>query len=775
VEMHETLPERAPSAPPPATAGPAAQIVYEAEFDEVPPRHLRDYLVVLYKYRWLAAACVGLSLGAAVVLTVLSPRLYTATVRLQVSRESAIQLQLSESVLNLEGNDRTVNGISSFLATQVAALESRDLAERVIRRRRLATEDVFLRPRADRTGVLAVGAGLLATLRPRGWESAPPATLEPEGGGAVDPALLDRYMGYLAVSNVRGTDLIEVRFTTPSPALSALLAAAHAQAYLEAGEEARLAADVTATDFLGRQLGESRRKVEQAEEALSGFAVEHPDVAVNQEQEVVGQRIAELSRMLTEAEGERVTLESRFEFLRDPASEPLAYFLDRPGVQKLQLALLDLGALRAGLGTRLGPKHPQMVELGRHEAELARQLGAEVGKEVRGVRAHFDAARAREERLGGKLDRMQTSAIALRNLGTHYDLLKSDLETSTALHQSLLKQQMETAVNSALVASNVRVIERPEVPTRPATPNVPLNLALGLLLGLAGAVGATLVCEHFDNSVKSSEEVEGLLQLPALATIPNFALARRSPAMRALTDRRVEGAGPRAQIVVLNEPTSPVAEAFRSLRTAVLFSAPAAPPKLILVTSAGAGEGKTVSALNLAASLAEAGSRVLLVDVDLRKPSCHRALGIENDRGLSSYLAGQVERAAITRELATPRLFFIPAGPPPPNPAELVGSARMREALAAARAEYDFVIVDSPPVIPVTDAVVLARAADGVLLVVKGHDTPRELVRRARDQLAQTGARLLGAVVNNVDLGWSDMYFYNRYYGYYRAPAEQPA
>jgi capsular exopolysaccharide synthesis family protein len=478
--------------------------------------------------------------------------------------------------------------------------------------------------------------------------------------------------------------------------------------------------------------------------------------------------------MLTESEGERVTLESRYDFLRDPASEPLAYFLDRPGVQKLHLAMLDLETLRAGLGTRLGPKHPQMVEIGRQASEIGAQLQAEVSKEVAGVRAQFDAARVREERLHGKLDRMQVSAIALRDLGTHYDLLKSDLETATSLHQSLLKQQMETAVNSALGASNVRVIERPEVPTRPATPNVPLNLTLGLLVGVVGALGATLVCEHFDNSVKSSEEVEGLLQLPALATIPNFALARRGSPLRALTDQRppaAGGVGPRAQIVVLTEPMSPVAEAFRSLRTAVLFSAPAAPPKMVLVTSAGAGEGKTVSSLNLATSLAEAGSRVLLIDVDLRKPSCHRALGIDNDRGLSSYLAGQSDLAGVTRQLATPRLFFIPAGPTPPNPAELVGSKRMRDALAEMRDAYDFVIVDSPPVIPVTDAVVLSREADGVLLVVKGHDTPRELVRRARDQLQQSGARLLGAVVNNVDLGWGDMYFYNRYYGYYHAPA----
>jgi capsular exopolysaccharide synthesis family protein len=290
-------------------------------------------------------------------------------------------------------------------------------------------------------------------------------------------------------------------------------------------------------------------------------------------------------------------------------------------------------------------------------------------------------------------------------------------------------------------------------------------------------LGATFFCEYFDTSVKSSEEVENVLQLPTLATVPNFALARRSRATRVLgapaaaETRPVVPGSVGREIVMLHEPWSPIAEAFRSLRTAVLFSAPGAPPKVIQVTSAGAGEGKTVSSVNLAAALAETGSRVLLIDVDLRRPSCHTDLGVGKERGLSSFLAGQVELDAVIQTLEAPRISFIAAGPTPPNPAELVGSQRMRDALDHLRQRYDFVLLDSPPVLPVTDAVLLSRQADGVVMVVKGHDTPRELLRRARDQLLQANARLLGSVVNNVDLGWGDLFFYNRYYGYYAAPA----
>src|SRR5207245_3397679 len=239
-------------------------------------------------------------------------------------------------------------------------------------------------------------------------------------------------------------------------------------------------------------------------------------------------------------------------------------------------------------------------------------------------------------------------------------------DTTHALHDSLLKQQMETSVNSQLAASNVRVVERPEVPQSPSKPRVAVNLILGLLAGLFAAVGAVFFCDYFDNSVKSSEEVEGFLQLPTLATIPNFALARRAlprsagaakSAVAPVANGNVGGCSP--DVVMLHDPRSPAAEAFRSLRTAVLFSAPGAPPKVILLTSAGASEGKTVTSVDLATSLAEAGSRVILLDVDLRRPNCHRTLGVVNDQyGLSSFLAGQADLESVIRPLAGARLFF---------------------------------------------------------------------------------------------------------------------
>jgi len=771
------LPSRNGQLPPP---------IFDAEFSEA-PRHLRDYLSVLYRHRWLAVACFGVTVGLTILVTLLTPRLYTASTRLQVARQSPIQLRLDGNVLRLADGDRDTNAALTFVSAQVAALQSRDLAERVIREHGLATNEAFLHPRPRLRGLLALGEALPRPVRPRGLESAPAGYSERETASpaSAGPVLIDRYIRYLKVEEIRGTDIVEVRFTTPDPALSALLAAAHTQAYLDANQEARRGNDVTAQEFLGRQLEEARQQVEGAEAALSRFATEHASVAVNEEQKTVGQRITDLSSQLTKAEGARVALQTRYEFLTQKApGDLLAYFLDRPGIQKLHLALLDLRAERAGLDGRLGPNHPQSQELRRQQAEIEEQLRAEMTQEVEAIRARYDAARLAEEQLRRTLNRLGAKSIELRDLGARYQLLKNNVETAHALHASLLKQRMETGVNAELVASNVRVIERAEVPFRPSKPNVPLNVTLGVLAGLVFAIGAAFSCEYFDQSVKSTQEVEDLLLLPTLATIPNFEQARRatlrSPHARRLLTSSENGAASngngtrdtlegQSDLVLLREPWSQVAEAFRSLRTAVLFTARGAPPKVIVVTSAVAAEGKTVGSLNLATALAEAGSRVLLLEADLRHPRCHRTLRVDANRGLASLLAGQAELESVIHSLDAPRISFIPAGAVPANPAELVSSVRMREALASLRSRYDFVIIDTPPVLPVTDAVVLAREADAVVLVVRGHGTPSGLVREARDRLVMTGAPLLGVVVNDVDLTWGDLYLYD----YYQPPAPE--
>jgi capsular exopolysaccharide synthesis family protein len=777
---------------PAAAAATFAPDVLEGEFREVPPRRLRDHVRVLYKHRRLAAACFVGCVAAAAVITWLTPRTYTASAQIQVARSSPIKLQLKDNVLDLDETERILNGASSFLSTQVQALRSRDVAERAIRNFNLAENPAFVEPAQGGAALAAVTSSLPAFLQPRGLADTGYVdnAAAPADRGPVDPQLLDRYMGYLSVADVRATDLIEVRFSAPNPSLAALLTAAHIQAYIGAVKDSQLTTDSTARDFLATQLDESRAQAERAEAALADFAAQHPEVAVNQEDEPIGRQIKLMSVQVSDAEARRAMAQSRVEFLAKAKREPLQHVLDdNPAIQKLRLLLLDIQAQEASLKQRLGPNHSQMRELRRQGTDARLQIDHEIQMEIGAARSRLRAAKLQEGELRTRLTELEKKATALRSLGAQYEFLKGERDTARGLYESLLKQKTDTAVHSELANSNVRVIERPEVPRYASSPRKRMNLLMGALAGVALAIGAAFFRESLDSSVKSSEEAEGLLQLPTLATIPNFALAgplgrgRFLPAMRAPGGSGRNGSarirGDDAdRLVVARDPWSPIAETFRILRTALLYSNGGAPPQIIQVTSAASGEGKTVTALNLASALAEGGRRVLLIDVDLRHPGCHELLGVPLRPGLSSVLDGSAELGRVVREIKSPRLAFISAGPRPANPAELVGAQRLTAALAELRAHFDFIVLDSPPVLPVTDAVLLSRAADSVLLVLKGQGAAGELVRRARDQLVVAGARVAGIVVNNVNRSWGDYPLYDsypHYFGTRPADASAPA
>jgi polysaccharide biosynthesis transport protein len=784
-----------------AGRGPEPNFI-EGEFREVPPRRLRDHLWVIWKHRRLAAACFAGCVAAALIITLLMPRTYSASAQIQVGRTSPIKLQLKDNVLDLDETERILNGSSSFLSTQVEALRSRDVAERAILTFHLAENPAFADTDQSGAALAAVPILLPSFLQPRGLEAAEhaDAVLPSPAAGPVDPQLIDRYMSYLTVDDVRGTDLIEVRLTAPDPALAALLTAAHIQAYLGSIKETQVSTDSAARDFLAKQLEESRQRLEDAEGDLTAFANEHPDVAINQEDELVARQIRLLALQVSEAEGRRAQAQSQVEFLGKAKREPLAHVLvGNDAIPKLRLTLLDIQSQQASLKQRLGPNHSQMRELRRQETEVRLQLDHEVRQEIAAAKAKLRAAQLEESETRGRMTALEKKGTLLRSIGGQYEILKTERDNARALHESLLKQKTETAVHSQLTAANMRVIERPEVPRYAASPRKKMNLLIGALAGLGLAIGAAFFRESLDSSVKSSEEAEGLLQLPTLAVIPSFGLPR--PLHTRLRDGLRQGDsvsellatlrrgdatddtgnagsdGAKGDLVVVQRPWSPVAETFRMLRTALLFSSNGAPPQVILVTSASSGEGKTVTSLNLASTLADAGRRVLVIDVDLRHPRCHEVLGERPGPGLSSYLAGDVDLEHTVREIASPHIAFIPAGPPPANPAELIGSERMSEVLALLRKHFDVILLDSPPVLPVTDAVLLAHLADAVVLVMNGNKSPRELVRRARDQLLHVGANVVGVVVNNAGPDWDGAYLYDydRYHQTAMFTGEAPA
>jgi capsular exopolysaccharide synthesis family protein len=353
-----------------------------------------------------------------------------------------------------------------------------------------------------------------------------------------------------------------------------------------------------------------------------------------------------------------------------------------------------------------------------------------------------------------------------------YNLLKREYETNQQLYESLLQRLKEAGVSASLRSNNIHVVDRARPPLAPIRPRKALNIMLSAVVGFVLGCVLALFNEYLDSSVKTPEEVEQLVNLPALGLVPSMS-SINGGRRRSLTGARSNAAS--TELATMAQPHSVVSEAYRALRTSILLSTSKHPPQVILITSGQPREGKTTTALNLAITLAQRGDRVVLIDSDLRRPRVHRALHVSNEVGLSSFLSGNVPIDNLPRAVPkVPNLFVIPAGPTPPNPAELLSSEPISLMFSELRRQFDFVVLDSPPTITVADSMILAAHADGVILVAHGGVTTRESLRHTRKLIGSTNARIIGVVLNNVDIRSSDYrYYYSYYYGdYYRHMVE---
>jgi capsular exopolysaccharide synthesis family protein len=351
-----------------------------------------------------------------------------------------------------------------------------------------------------------------------------------------------------------------------------------------------------------------------------------------------------------------------------------------------------------------------------------------------------------------------------------YNILKREAEANKTLYEGLMTKLKETAISQGLRSSNIRVVDPAMIPPNPARPAKTRNLVLATILGLVGGIGLALVREYLDNTVKTPDDVEALARLPSLAVVPQFAGSNGyDKKHRLLQGFAANGHEKRVELVAQHLPKSQMSEAFRALRTSILLSQADHPPQVILVTSALPREGKTTAAANLAVTLAQLGDRTVLIDCDLRKPGIGRLLNLGSGKyaGLSSYLAGVSSLDLVTvPHPAIPNLAAIPTGPLPPNPADLLSSHRFADAITELRTKYKFIVIDSPPVMAATDAVILSVQTDGVLLVVRSGTTPKEAFTRTRDLLSSVKCRILGVVLNAVDSSAPGYYYSYRYYPY---------
>jgi capsular exopolysaccharide synthesis family protein len=424
------------------------------------------------------------------------------------------------------------------------------------------------------------------------------------------------------------------------------------------------------------------------------------------------------------------------------------------------------------------PGHPRLDQVGVQLEEIRRRLNREIQKVTGSIRSAYQATVAKEKQLRATMEAQKAAALRLKDASVNYAILAREVDTNRQLYDSILHRMKETGVAAELRSSNVFVIDKAEPLLTVSRPKIKQSLLLATLLGLMGGVGGAFLREHLDNTMKTPQEVERYLRLPNLGIVPDFLslgwrqhTQRKLPHVTAQIPSRLPY-GEERGLAPSHPPLFVVTEAYRTLRTTILLSRAEEAPKTILFTSATHGEGKTATAVNSAIMFAQMGVKVLLIDADLRRSQCHEVLGVKSAPGLSEILTGLRELEALAQPTYTAGLFFLDSGPTPPNPVELLGSKKMRESLIFLREHFDYILIDAPPVMPVSDAVLLSTVVDGVVLVVDGQQTPRQVVKDALARLNYARAKVLGTVLNRVDLRNGG---YAYYYGSYDGHEERAA
>lgn len=712
------------------------------------------YWQVLRKRKWAFLATVAIIFSLSVIKTVRTTRLYQATSKVAIFPENPDVLGLKgQTTVPAEGEPDTA------LETQAAIFRSDALAMKVI-------ETMHLDQDARFVGVGQVSPAPAGAIRESSTESDP----------AKSAGLLGAFHGGLNVQLVPNSQLLQISYTHPDPRLATEIVNSLVKTFIEENFRTKYESVTQTSEWLSKELADLQLKVETSEEKLVRYQKEHGILGVDEKQNIVTAKLDELNKVLTEAQTNRFQKEADYRLAM--AGDPDTFAKTAPNevgglMDKLREREADLNTQHAQLATQFGSGYPKVVELNNQIKQVHAEIEKERTRMQQRLRDEYLAALQREQLLTKAFEQQKQEENRLNESAITYSVLKRDAESNRQLYQSLLERLKEAGVSAGLRSSNIRVVDVARTPTFPITPDVPRNLILGLLLGLAGGVGLAFVLESLDRTVRNLEEVSAVSMLPALGMIP-VQLSSNGNSRKQL--KAVPEAGEQPKLITYERPKSEAAEAYRALGTSILLSSFGAPPKVILVTSALPQEGKTTISANAALVLAQRGSRVLLLDADLRRPGIEKIFGLRPRRGLSTLISGidKVEDVMVSLD-QIPNLWVMPAGPLPPQPAELLSSNVMKDYITRWRGEFDHVIIDTPPCLSVTDAVALSPGADRVIVVARSGQTTKLALRRACDVLLHVNARVMGVVLNAFDVRSAEAYLYSysgRYSSYYY---EEPA
>jgi polysaccharide biosynthesis transport protein len=714
---------------------------------------LREYLRVLIKRKWVVISSLVLIIGVVGISTLRSTPIYDAVGSIAINKMAPVGFNFKDSA----GGGADYYDPTD-LDTEVRILKSDLLALQVIRQLGLDKADALDNQNPSNSGLQ------LTT-----------EVLQPDSPGIS--AVLGAFKGSLQVALVPNTRIIEIHYRSPDRNLAPRVVNALANTYVEQNFKTRFESTMQASEWLSKQLVDLQMKVETSQEKLVKYQKEHEILGIDEKQNITTAKLDELNRELTVAESARMDKESIYRLVQAGDSDSITAAAHAESMlkgstgssallEKLREQEADLKIQLAQLSVQFGPAYPKLAQVRGQLQEVEAQMQVEMTKVTARLRGDYQAALQRENMLHAALEQQKQEANKLNESAIEYNLLKRDVDTNRTLYDNLLEKLKEAGVMAGLRSNNFRIVDTARVPTGPSEPNLPRNLAFALALGLTTGVGLAFLLEGMDNTVRTPEQAQAISALPSLGMIP---LGSRTTTEIGTRQRLSLAASKEAvEMVTQSRPKSQMAESYRALRTSLLLTSVGGPPRVILVTSALPQEGKTTTSINVAIVLAQKGTRVLLVDADLRRPSIHKTLGMGPRSGLSNVLTGSTDlEQAIVRSAILPNLFLLPAGTPPPNPAELLASGNMKDVLAQLREQYDHIVIDTPPTLSVTDAVVMSSRADRVILVIRSGQTTKQALRRARDLLLQVNAKLCGVLMNAVDLNSPDYYYYYEYQGKY--------
>ena len=711
--------------------------------------HPTEYLRILYKRRWAAIPAFVLIFLAGAVSSLRTTPLYQASTQIILEKD-ARRATTIDSVLA----DRDAWSEDAFYVTQTRVLQSRHLALRAVEALELEGKPERLPPpdRFSLSPLVWAGQGVAWLRQGVGGESAvaSPVAAIP---GAVQAGKVDHFLAALNVVPVRMSTLVDLRFRSPDAEFAARAANALAEQYIRHSLELRFDASKEANDWLSGQLEELRLKVAESDRALQEFKERNRSVSLDDRQNIVVQKLTALNQQVTDARLARFDREARYQQLGQlrRRGAPLDAFPDvmqSAAVQQLKSQLATEQAQQADLRRQeFGENYGPLKAITAQIQTTTGRLNAEMDRIADAVRTEFETARARENAMAQALEAQKNEALGLDRHAIEYAQLDREAESNRQLYENLLLRTNETSISNEFKGSNIQVVDRAETPRMPVLPNTRRDLTLAAVGGLTVGLLLAFGVEYFDSRIKSPEEIKTHLGLPFLGIIP---LAKGSE---------------NAQEAPMLADTVPPAfdEAIRAVRTAVIFSSAEPGARSVIVTSTGPGEGKTVVSSSLAITLAQAGQRTLVVDADLRRPRLHEALGRSQEPGLSNVLIGDVKLADAVRTTTVASLSLLSAGHIPPNPAELLGSARYLALFEELKTRFDWIVLDAPPVMPVTDAAIVARPAGGVLFVIGSEMTPRQSAMTAIEHLRAANAKFVGAVLNRVNIH-RHAYYYAPYY-----------